>query len=59
MRVVPIHVRGGIDLLRYPLLSGELIHRCRIYELGRNDGLQWPRRDGLKWLHLASVVGLG
>ncbi|MGZ6725710.1 MAG: group II intron maturase-specific domain-containing protein, partial [Solirubrobacteraceae bacterium] len=22
----------------------------------RNDGLHWPRRDGLKWLHLASVV---
>ena len=21
-----------------------------------NDGLHWPRRDGLKWLHLASVV---
>jgi len=21
-----------------------------------NDGLHWPRRDGLKWPHLASVV---
>jgi hypothetical protein len=25
-------------------------------EPSRNDGLHWPRRDGLKWLHLASVV---
>jgi hypothetical protein len=23
---------------------------------GENDGLHWPRRDGLKWPHLASVV---
>ena len=23
-----------------------------------NDGLHWPRRDGLKWPHLASVVGV-
>jgi hypothetical protein len=21
-----------------------------------NDGSHWPRRDGLKWLHFASVV---
>jgi hypothetical protein len=21
-----------------------------------NDGLRWPRRDGSKWAHLASVV---
>jgi len=21
-----------------------------------SDGLHWPRRDGLKWLHLASVA---
>ena len=24
-----------------------------------NDGLHWPRRDGLKWPHFASVVVLG
>ena len=24
-----------------------------------NDGLRWPRRDGLKWLHLPSVVVSG
>jgi len=26
------------------------------YRPGENDGLHWPRRDGLKWPHLASVV---
>jgi hypothetical protein len=24
-----------------------------------NDGLHWPRRDGLKWPHFASVDVLG
>ena len=26
---------------------------------GENDGLRWPRGDGSKWLHLASVVVSG
>jgi hypothetical protein len=27
-----------------------------VSQLLENDGLHWPRRDGLKWPHLASVV---
>ena len=32
--------------------------RCArlLHALCENDGLHWPRRDGLKWPHLASVV---
>jgi hypothetical protein len=32
---------------------GGLEERRRAF---RNDDLHWPRRDGLKWTHLASVV---
>ena len=32
------------------------VARRRRGRAAENDGLRWPRRDGLEWLHLASVV---
>jgi hypothetical protein len=44
--VTAFFVALGLDVEGRTFVEGEF----------ENDGLHWPRRDGLMWLHLASVV---
>jgi hypothetical protein len=45
------------DRIGVPLSNGPLARVSRAAGgSAENDGLHWPRRDGLKWPHLASVV---
>ena len=49
--VVDLDLERFFDLVCHQRLTARLAER-----VGENDGLHWPRRDGLKWPHLASVV---
>ena len=51
----------GMDAWAWSAIEPWLAERVKLpvgplFCVIENDGLHWPRRDGLKWPHLASVV---